>query len=139
MTKEIPKDAPGKMGIPNLVDLELCTKMSEIEFLAYLVVLADVSRSFFLDILLHDVFFGDDLVANIFSGVFPRQVVPTKLHLPLQSPFPLEKSQAPSLAPLWDHIRAKLQFVHCGILFTGCKHVLESIKRRGPIMEKLFI
>ena len=69
----------GKMGIPNHVDLKLCLRMSEAEFLTNLNISANVPRAFLLHILLHAIHYINNFVPKMFGRFLERKKISTKL------------------------------------------------------------
>ena len=67
MAEQVPQYRTGKMAVPNLVDLEFCPGMCEVEFLTDLIILTDIPRSLLLHVLFHDVQISHNLVPNVFS------------------------------------------------------------------------
>ena len=59
------------MTVPNGVNSELGTRMSEVKLLANLVIFTNILSSFFFDILTHYVLLCDYLIANVFTRVLP--------------------------------------------------------------------
>ena len=45
MAEQVPQYRTGKMAVPNLVDLEFCPGMCEVEFLTDLIIFTDIPRS----------------------------------------------------------------------------------------------
>ena len=67
MAKQVPQYRTGKMAVPNLVDLEFCLGMGEVEFLTDLSIFTYIPRSLLLHVLFHDVPIRNNLVPNVFS------------------------------------------------------------------------
>ena len=79
------------MVVPDGVDLKLCHRVSEVELLVDLIVLSNIFRTLFFNILAHYVFICDDFISNVFAGFFPWKIVPTKFHPTIRYLlFPLE-------------------------------------------------
>ena len=84
------------MAIPNRVDLEFCTWMSEVKLLTNIIVFADILGSLLPHILPSNVTLCHNLVPNMFSAIYPGQEVPTEHHLSFQRSVLTQEGETPS-------------------------------------------
>ena len=135
-TEEVPQRRTTEAGFVNVIQLELCCRMTKMKLLTEIIVLGNILGPFHKNIMLHSIHLILQIIAQMFPRRHPRKIGPTELNV-REFSFSLQEGQTFGLAFSGIWICTELEIMTHGIVFTDVDHFLKTIEARSQ--EKVVI